>query len=454
MKKTLLFFLCVLVLCLTACGQKGEKPSGDAATPTNTATPIEDGITPTEGEKQPDDTGEKVTPTEAIKPGPGGSEALSDESGFVCNRYAGRGFLTEDFALYRGDGGRLQYFDVASGTDIVFCFEPGCEHKPGKHSWDGKLIEKGCMAYEFSNYPVMLLGEKCYFLTDTGEVICSDRRGENRRTIGTIPPYILTDDVFFSDKALYVTYCSQYEMVEIKDEHGNSQWMIGDPKPTRACGILRVSLADGTCTEIFSMEDYSAYLPMYDIRGGHLYFQTSWMDIPYIGPDLVPNDPSTEIPEGLTVENYWDEIRKHMWMTIYDYNLATGELRPILRDQQAADLVFCDGFFAVSELDGKTRLYRYDGERFRELDFSMGVRAWSESGLICTVSGKIDEYMMIDENTGEVTKRVTLPDDSFYLIAVIGESCYGIIGSNTPGYLSKKDFWSGNTANAVAFTVQ
>lgn len=445
MKKICMIVLCMLCLALVACGRDSAKPSADSA----------DNATPTEEVGQPTGTAENVTPTQGAKPQPGGSETAAGELGFVCNRFVGRGFLTEDFALYHGNNGRLQYFDAASGMDIVFCFDPGCEHEPSKYSMDAKLIERGCVAYDFSRFPVMLQGEKCYFLTDTNEVICSDRMGENRRVVGKIPTYILPDFVYYSEDALFVTYCSQYEMVEIKDKNGESQWIIGDTKPTRACGLVKVSLVDGTYTEIFDMDKYSTYLPEVDIRGGHLYFQVSWMDIPYIGPDLVPNDPSTEIPEGLTKENYWDEIKKHMWNDVYDYNLATGELRPILQDHQAGNLLFGNGFFAISEPDGKTALYRYSGECFRELDFELGVRVRSDSGLVCSSVDKTGEYMMIDENTGKVLKSVTISSAAFIPQDIIGKSCYGSVNNGTTAaYLSAEDFWNGNTENAVAFAIE
>ena len=91
----------------------------NAVTPTGTVKPT-DGITPTEPGK-PTDTvtpTKIVTPTEVINP-PAKIE-YAPPSRFVCDLFVGNGFLTEDYALYHGNQRRLQMFDVASETDIIF----------------------------------------------------------------------------------------------------------------------------------------------------------------------------------------------------------------------------------------------------------------------------------------------------------------------------------------------
>ena len=381
---------------------------------------------------------------------PIGEDGTVSNEDFVCLSMFGS-FFTENYVLYHDNHFRLQFFDVSGKTDIVFCFTPGCSHEEEKRSVTGEVLEKGCIAYDFSRYTVMLQGDYCYFLdNETGEVVRSDARGENRKVVGRIPLYILPDGVFFSENALYVTYCNNYEMIETKDENGEIRWIVGDAKEKRLCGILRVDLADGRCTEVFQAEEYSALIQQYDVRGNHLYFQYSYYDIPYINPNMETTDSSVTIPEGLTAENYWEEMPKHAWYGIYDYNITTGELRVVAEKQQSKGVFLCKDFYAVAR-EETTELYRYTGEYLRKLDFSFGRGVRSDSGLICN---KGQDTVLVDETTGEIVKQSTISADQFVAHAIIGESCYGYYRGESGwslGYLPTKDFWENNLSNAVVF---
>ena len=408
--KILVVFLLACLL-VTACGKGGEKNASG----------------------QPEPSGEPTSP----------------EVSFVCDDFFRHGFMTENYVLYHANDFQVRLFDVASMTDIAFCFDPSCEHIQEKRSRTGELLEEGCVAYNYSSYPVMFLEEKCYFLNnETGEVICSDRQGENRKVIGKIPQYILPQSVFFAKDTIFVTYANSYEMIETKGKNGETQWIVGNPKPKRTCGIVMVDLKTGEYRELQEIEEYSALIIEYDVRGDHLYYQLNYSDIPYIDPELETEDPSL-IPEGMTVENYWEELPKHMWMDIYDYTISTGELRAVKQHMHYDSTVFCKDFFAVAE-GNVTGLYRYSGERFRELDFPMTNGVRSDSGLVCR---KGDNFVMIDENTGDIVKTSPIPADEFIPRAIIGSSCYGTYRSKTPGYLSAEDYWSGAIDRVVVFTV-
>ena len=410
------FLVCLLV---TACGKDGEKNASGQPIPSG--------------------------------------EPTSLEVSFVCDDFFRDGFMTEEYVLYHAKGSQVRLFDVASMTDIAFCFDPSCEHKQEKRSRTGELLEEGCVSYNYSSYPVMFLGENCYFLNqETGEVICSDRQGANRKVIGTIPQYILPRSVFFAKDTIFVTYANSYEMIETKGENGETQWIVGDPKPKNTCGIVAIDLETGEYRKLQEVEEYSAFINEYDVRGDHLYYQLCYMDIPYISPNLETEDPSL-IPEGMTVENYWEELRKHGWVDVYDYTISTGELRTVLQHKQSETVVFCKDFFAMEE-ETTTGLYRYTGERFRELDFPMTNGVRSDSGLVCR---KGDSFVQIDENTGDIVKTSPIPAGEFIPRTIIGNSCYGDIyededenGRWTPGYLSANDFWDGNMANVVKFNVK
>ena len=371
-----------------------------------------------------------------------------------------RSYVTEDYALYHDNHGRLQIFDTESKTDIVYCFNAGCEHQQAKRDpVTNEVIQKGCIAYEISSDCVMLRENDMVFFQDNGQVIRADRQGENRRVIATIPLYKLGfREVFYSADTLFISYYTDNRFEEVKGENGQTQWInTGELSDTRECGIYCVNLSDGTVKELFQADAYNAMISCADIWDGHLYFKYFYSDIPAIGPNLETYGRDVEIPEGLTVENYWEEMPKHFWMDVYDYHIATGELKPILRNCREGTLEFCRGFFAVAETDGTTGLYRYSGERFRELPFRIGKGIRSDSGLVCCDEKAMDEYLLIDENTGEIIKRTKISSSKFLAGVIIGKSVYGSLAIPGEGmglsYISVEDFWNGDITNAVAFQV-
>ena len=371
-----------------------------------------------------------------------------------------RCFVTESFALYHDNQGRLQIFDVDSKTDIVYCFDAGCEHQQTKRdSITNEILQKGCISYEISSDCVMLREDGMFFLQDNGQVIRADRQGENRRVIATIPFYKLGfRDVIFSSDMMFISYYTDDKFEEIKDENGQTRWIAsGELSDTRECGIYGISLTDGTVKELFRAEAYNAMISDTYIRDGHLYFVLFYLDIPPIGPNMETYGRNVDIPEGLTVENYWEEMPKHYWMDIYDYNLTTGELRPILEKCRNGTMTFCRDCFAIAEPDGTTGLYRYSGERFRELPFRIGKGIRSDSGLVCCDENAMDEYLLIDESTGEIKKRVKISSGKFMARVIIGNSCYGSVNGTKGwglGFISSEDFWNGKIENAIPFNVQ
>lgn len=385
------------------------------------------------------------------------SEVIGTES--VVNTYTAAASLTEKYALYHSNNGQLRIFDANSKTDIVFCFNPGCEHEREKRTITGELLKEGCPSYNYSSWAVFLDGDSCVFLRDNGEVIRSDRQGENRRVIATIPSYLSigTNDVFYAGNSMFIYTAMHYEITEMKDSNGNSQWAIGDTKDTQDCRLIRVDLTDGKITEVFQKEAYNAIICKHDVRGEHVYFECFYLDIPYVGPNLETYGPSHSIPEGMTVENYWEEMSKHRFVDIYDYDIATGELRMILSGQNNKDaVVFGRDFFALTEDNKSTMLYHYDGQPYLQLDCAVTVGVLTDEHLVCH-GQENGEYLMINEENGEILKRVQMPENTINLEAIIGDSCYGIV--NGPdgwgaGYISAEDFWNGKIENAIPFNVQ
>ncbi|MBR6366465.1 MAG: hypothetical protein IKS10_10290 [Lachnospiraceae bacterium] len=369
-------------------------------------------------------------------------------------------FYTEDFALYHTDHGRLQIFDVASKSDRVFCFDPGCEHDKHRKvevSPDGieTVVEEGCMARNISSYTVMVQGDHLCFVKYTGDVIQSDLQGKNRKVIATIPPYSPVQRIIYYKDAIFGDYSTSYEILEIEGENGEPDWIYGEMKEKDTVGIARANLNDGMSSEIFKREDYSAGLYYLTVRGTHLYFAYTYSEMQYMAPDGQMWRPMQEEWKDLSVEEYLEEREKRSWMEIYDYDIDSGEVRCVMNGLRQGRVVFCNGFFAVQPgLPGdgnKTILYRYTGEAFRELEGFILSQVYCDRHLVGLCDG---EYQMIDEDTGEVLKRVRNPDNPcFYPKVFIGKSCYGgVVGEDwisTSAYISSEDFWNGKFENVI-----
>ncbi len=368
---------------------------------------------------------------------------------FVCNEWIKNGFLTEKYALYHGHSGRLQIFDVASRADHVYCFDPGCEHKQSNDP------QKLCMAYNISGMTVKYQGDQLYFLKRDGDLICSDRQGENRKVIGRLPSYVPARKLLYSEDALFAIYFSNYEILEIEDGSGEPQWIYGEESDKRLAGIVQVNFTDGSSIEVFRREEYSGMVFYTDIRNEHLYFAYVYSEIPYMTP---LGETKTSIPEefqGLSVEEYIDNYNRRYWMDIYDYDIYNGELKKVVEALRPSFVSFCNGFFAVlNEEDQSTGLYRYTGERFRVLKDTMTADFWCDRHVLVVSDG---ELQLIDENTGAVIKHVKEPENGFSPKVIIGNSCYGLImkgAGAVPCYLSTEDFWEGNFDKAIPFNVE
>ena len=263
-------------------------------------------------------------------------EASSANEGekFVT-RWGSDDFYTEDFALYHTDHGRLQIFDVASKSDRVFCFDPGCEHDKYRKvevSPDGieTVVEEGCMARNISSYTVMVQGDHLCFVKYTGDVIQSDLQGKNRKVIATIPPYSPVQRIIYYKDAIFGDYSTSYEILEIEGENGEPDWIYGEMKEKDTVGIARANLNDGMSSEIFKREDYSAGVYYLTIRGTHLYFAYTYSEMQYMAPDGQMWRPMQEEWKDLSVEEYLEERKKRSWMEIYDYDIDSGEVRCVM----------------------------------------------------------------------------------------------------------------------------
>ncbi len=394
------------------------------------------------------------------------SPFVNDGERFVCVDTLNEGFFTEKYALYHDYHGQLQIFDVATKRDVVYCFDPACEHDKRKkvETLDNgieKVVEEGCMGYNISLYPVMLLGEHLVFLDHSRNIVQSDLQGENRKVLTTFPTNFMANRLFFSEDDIFSTYNTNYELIEITGENGEKDWIFGEAKDKDTAGVGRVNISSGRADEIFRREDCSATIYFTTIRDKHLYFAYCYSDMPFMSED---GDTWRKIPDewkDLSIEEYLEKRKGRIWMDIYDYDLASGELRCIVDRLAQGRINFCDGFFAVyletPENDIRTYLFRYTGEMFRELEgFTIYSDLYCEKHLIGLCDG---EVQMIDEDTGEVLKSVEAPENDCFVPRVfIGESCYGNVVREDfrcfAGYISVDDFWNGKFENAIRFNVE
>ena len=420
-----------LVLLFTACGKNNNTiPStGDANTEKN----------------------ETFTATETTA---ADTPSINDSLWFECSMSCDNSFLTKDYALYHDRHGRLQIFDVATKKDLVYCFDPGCEHKETKRSMTGEVLEQGCIAYEISRFPVMIKEDHLYFLNDSNEICVSDRQGENRKVIAKIPGYIFEPyNVYFSENAIFVDYSTQYEMIEVKDNNGESRWGIGETKQKKTGGVVSVDFTTGKVTEIFRREDYSAYVAKGVVCGEHVYIYYSYNDLPYVSPMGDANGfPLDEILNGMTVEEYVAEYPKHTWTDIYDYNTSTGEIKFFMEHQKDISLFFSDDFYAYNKAGENGAFYRYNGEKMLQLDFSIKGAFRTDKGFVFTNVTEREEYWLINDDTGEVVKKVKMPFAKFLPSCFIGDCVYGLINGSAYGYLSAEDFWNRRPENAIKFS--
>ncbi|MBO4478458.1 MAG: hypothetical protein J5757_09065, partial [Lachnospiraceae bacterium] len=369
---------------------------------------------------------------------------------FVCDEWIGTGFLTEDYVLYHDYDGRLRIFDVANKKDLIYCFDPGCEHKKSLE------IEAGCISYNFTSMTVAILKEKMYFLDYNGDVVCSDLQGKNRRVIGNYPSYIPGRNFSFSEKDMFSTYFTSYEVLEVEDNIGEPQWIFGERKDKDTAGVVRVNLSSGKATEIFQGEGYNARVFYTGIRGEHLYFAYVYSEIPYMSPD---GQTWVEIPDELkklSVEEYLAEFNRRYHMDIYDYDIRSDELSMIIKSVRPAQVSFYQSNFAICDIEyNKTILYRYTGEQIRELNGVQVLSNYSDTHPVVLCDGEIQ---MIDENTGEVLKRLDATKPGvLYPKDFIGKSCYGYTieeGVMRYFYISAQDYWNGEFEKAIHYNVE
>jgi len=376
--------------------------------------------------------------------------------------FSGGGTFAEDWAfLTARNGGGARYFDVASRTDVLYCFDPSCEHKgPTWSAAQKTVVNDNCPAYNLGNMDFSLR-EDCGYYFEWPNMVKTDRQGMNQKVIGTADEpmdfyyaELYTEDHWFTS----TTIC--YEHTKVQDADGTERWVMGDRLEKQIAGIYMMSLKDGKGKFIFKNgEDYSSSTTSIYVYDGHLYFTHHSWDLPF---DQLPHPKE----DGSDWEEFALEQGKHVRVAIYDYNIATDELTKIWerdgKDEYVGEIRFGNGFIlqaANATLGVPAALYNLKGEFIRELPFAAGE-------LVCTDGTPIFQvwadgrytYIMYDVEKDQILRQTSFGESGFVLHIAAGKSYYGLVnGAWEDGmhraYISEEDFWNNNLENKVVFHV-
>lgn len=373
---------------------------------------------------------------------------------FMCSA-----MVTETFAfLPARNGGGARYFDVASRTDVLFCFEPNCEHQgwkldPWKNTWYGDH----CAAHSLGN-DAFYLTDECGYYFDWPNLIRTDRQGLNQKTIGKVDePLDFQIFELYTDEYYCSAFTIAYEHTQVTEPSGEVTWRMGERLEKEVAGIVVVSLTDGSSRIIFrDGEHYNERVTdLYEYEG-HLYFNEFYIDVPFESLRQCNDDRSD-----------WQEVdlenRKYQHVVLYDYDFASGELRKIFqRDGDGHGFRFGDGYI-LQQSDNITgedaKLYRMDGELICDLPWAVSDCVMTDgTPILSSWDSGVAKYRMYDIEKGEVLREVDVPDGSFGLRTAVGDSYYGMVAGNWSdgthaAYIAAEDFWSGAFDRAVVFHV-
>ncbi len=348
--------------------------------------------------------------------------------------YVDGNVFSEDHAFFSKEA--LYVFNVSSGKSVPYCLDPGCEHIRPKRDKFGELLTKFCMAYD--------LGGKAFCLRDDCSYFCSfpilyraDKEGANRRIVAELDfglPFC--NEELYTEDSYFRLYTCNEELIKVVDEDtGEERWVFGKQLDKRKVGIFRIGLENGKIEEIFSADD------LYDLSvlnlteyNDHLYFTCIGLDIPF---EQLPN-----ITEDW--EAYVQAQKEHDFTRVYDYDIANSKLNLIISEQGVGGYDFVDGFIVKpSEEDEPGVLFDLKGDRIRDLPFSPKRLVRSDQYIFAqNYSNGHYMYYLYDPAEDKMLQTVELSNGSFYLLAAVGDSYYGI-SDNKYWYISAENFWNG-----------
>ena len=367
--------------------------------------------------------------------------------------FTGNEVWGENYALYHGNDGQLMLFDAASGLCLPYCFDASCPHdKHGYTSPGGERV--ACISYDFPMTTFSLRDDGSYFYDNyKGTLYRADREGRNRKEIarvtdpvntatGIFAHYYTKDDLFF-------TYVSNYEVLPMEGSDGPipGEWIMGDQLEKNEAGIYRINLNDGTTSYLYRMNEYNSLVSYMHEENGHLFFVTTWLDVPF-----------DTLPDGFTdYAAYEAALAEHKYLAVYDYDLAAGELRQVaLIEKTVAQVYFGDGFYVVTYglEDIPAELYRTSGEKIRDLDFSISLCPSMHSDRYLyyqryVMGAGTYTYGIYDIAENAVVKEITL-DETIApgpWAAAVGDAYY--FQGNHTYYVKAEDLWNGDMSKRI-----
>lgn len=442
----MILFVVIFCLLLTACGGNSKNNNTGLDENNNTEN---DG-----GDRDNPKTSTGKTGTENS-----GSGKMMKNRAFF-DPFLHNAMMTEAFVFLpalNGDGAR--YFDTASRTDILFCFEPNCEHRGWRvDSFTGIGSGDHCAAHSLGGGNVFYLTDEYGYYFQWPNLVRTDRQGLNQKTIAKVDePLDFQFYELYTDEYYCSTVSITYEHTQSTEDNGEVFWWIGEQLEKAIAGVITISLKDGSSRFIFrDDEHYDATVSDLYAYDDHLYFIETYLDAPFESLLQINEDGSN-----------WQEVeldhREHMHAVLYDYDFANGELRKIFqRDNSDRVFRFGDGYI-LEQSDSITgdgaKLYRLDGELIRELPWKVSNRVQTDGTPILTSwDSGVTKYRMYDIATGEVLKEIDASDDQFNLDVAVGNSYYGMVSGNWSGgmrlaYISAEDFWSGAFDRGVVLGV-
>lgn len=233
-------------------------------------------------------------------------------------------------------------------------------------------------------------------------------------------------------------------LFETQDYGDDTEYILGEPLDKRIVGILGVSLKDGKQINVYNASDlYDLTIHNLSEYDNHLYFTCTGLDVPYNSLPDIEKNPNV----------YFEALEKHGYNRIYDYDIATGELRMILSLQGQVGFDFCEGYAVhLSKSDEAGELYDLTGKKVCELPFAVSRVVRSRNDLIVQFfKDGISTYYMYDFETNRIIRDTEVRSEEIYLLGIVGESCYGLQNGQLC-YISADDFWNGRFSNAVFLT--
>lgn len=424
--KCLQMVLLCLLLCLLAAACSGDEGNGSDS-----------------GDGSGGITAEPGKPTEAVK----NSRAFFDP--FLNNMT-----MTEKYAFIpRGSVG-ARYFDVASRSDVLFCFEPNCEHQGLRYDDRQKNVGDHCAAWCVGDSVFYLTGDYGYYF-QWPNLVQTDRQGMNQKTIGKVDEPL--DSQFYqlyTDQYYFTTAQICYEHTKVEEEDGSERWLLGDRLEKEIGAVVMMSLTDGTSKFIFRDEGhYSGCVSdLYEYQN-HVYFINTYLDVPFESLRQTNADRTDWLE--VDIEN-----SKHFYVELYDYDIAADELKLILRrDKQRTGFRFGDGYI-LQFVDGYSeegpKLYKMNGEFLADLPWSVGDRIITDGTPIFTYwKDNVRTLRMYDIEKGEVLREIIVNDGEFNLHVAVGDSYYGTAysgdGTCRMAYIAAEDYWNHAFDRAVLF---